>query len=558
MDDAQPDRESLDRSKLDLDGNGSYTGTNEHDDTRTHNLANEILTRDVNSDSTTDYTLTHDAAGNLTDDGKDYAYVYDAWYRLRQIKNRTSGNVVSEHKYYGNGFRAGEHYDSDASGTVDSSDKWFWFAYDERWRILGTYRDADSSPKERFLHHSAGLGGYGGSSYIDDVVLRERDANTDWNGTAADGTLEERLYYCQNWRHDVVALVTSGGAIKERAKYFAYGIPFGIPLGDCDGDGDVDAADQSILLGAWGTSTVRCDLNLDGTVNASDQSIQSGTSGSSAGFSILTSVGNRLGYAGYAGDLAVQSDWHVRIRAELAILGAWNARDPAAIDALYCYAHAKPIRDVDPTGLKSCSCMILDCEVNSTINGIKIAVNACRAAKGLPPIVAQCCDSNLDPGCAGGTCGYYDPVSDKLCMCNDIPNCEGWYKVGCGGEKCSVLSHELIHAWQTCSGNPPGVFPIYPPPRQGCFDVLCKEIGAFANQLLDSNLCTQKVKAANANDESTVTAACNCVCSAYSGACPGGAEECMAVCKVNLLTCKNYGPTYTPTPGPPNTLWGCK
>ncbi|MFO0826743.1 MAG: RHS repeat-associated core domain-containing protein [Phycisphaerales bacterium] len=295
---------------------------------------------------TTDYTPSHDAAGNLTDDGKDYAYVYDAWYRLRQIKNRTSGNVVSEHTYYGNGFRAGEHYDSDASGTVDSSDKWFWFAYDERWRILGTYRDADSNPKERFLHHTAGLGGYGSSSYIDDVVLRERDANTDWNGTASDGTLEERLYYCQNWRHDVVALVTSGGAIKERAKYFSYGIPFGIPLGDCDGDGDVDAADQSILLGASGTSTVRCDLNLDGTVNASDQSIQSGEYGATSGWERLSRSRNRLGYAGYCADMAVNTTLHVRHRILVSVLGRWVQRDRTGyVDgpSLYGFARCEPI-----------------------------------------------------------------------------------------------------------------------------------------------------------------------------------------------------------------------
>jgi hypothetical protein len=54
----------------------------------------------------------------------------------------------------------------------------------------------------------AGLGGFGGSSYSDSVVLRDRGANTDWVDES-DGTLEERRYYCQNWRHDVVA----GGAV---------------------------------------------------------------------------------------------------------------------------------------------------------------------------------------------------------------------------------------------------------------------------------------------------------------------------------------------------------
>ncbi len=55
----------------------------------------------------------------------------------------------------------------------------------------------DADPKERFVYHNAGLAGGGGSSYIDAVVLRDRDANTAWEDEA-DGTLEERVYYCQN------------------------------------------------------------------------------------------------------------------------------------------------------------------------------------------------------------------------------------------------------------------------------------------------------------------------------------------------------------------------
>ncbi len=45
----------------------------------------------------------------------------------------------------------------------------------------------------------------GASSYIDILILRNNDANTAWPA-ASDGTLEERIYYCHNWRGDVVAL----------------------------------------------------------------------------------------------------------------------------------------------------------------------------------------------------------------------------------------------------------------------------------------------------------------------------------------------------------------
>ena len=43
----------------------------------------------------------------------------------------------------------------------------------------------------------AGLGGYGGSSAIDGVILCDKDANSAWSA-ASDCTLEERVYYCQN------------------------------------------------------------------------------------------------------------------------------------------------------------------------------------------------------------------------------------------------------------------------------------------------------------------------------------------------------------------------
>jgi hypothetical protein len=44
-------------------------------------------------------------------------------------------------------------------------------------------------------------------------------------------------------------------------------------LADLNGDGRVDAADQGILMGAWGTSDAIADLNQDGIVNAQDLGI---------------------------------------------------------------------------------------------------------------------------------------------------------------------------------------------------------------------------------------------------------------------------------------------
>jgi len=52
---------------------------------------------------------------------------------------------------------------------------------------VGTWRGTDSEPKELFVNHQAGLAGMGGSSYIDTVVLRDKDSTNGWTGTP-DGT----------------------------------------------------------------------------------------------------------------------------------------------------------------------------------------------------------------------------------------------------------------------------------------------------------------------------------------------------------------------------------
>ena len=52
------------------------------------------------------------------------------------------------------------------------------------------------------------------SSYTDILILRDKDANTAWSA-ASDGTLEERIYYCHNWRGDVSVLITDTGEMPE-------------------------------------------------------------------------------------------------------------------------------------------------------------------------------------------------------------------------------------------------------------------------------------------------------------------------------------------------------
>ena len=243
-----------------------------------------------------------------------------------------------------------------------TSDKTYYVKHDERWRIVAVFRESDTSAKEAFVYHNAGASGHGGSSYIDDVILRDRDHNSGWT-SAADGTLEQRRYYCQNWRHDVVALIKSDGKIAERDRYLSYGTPFGSPLADATFDGTVSASDTTQVNNDWGANYhVRSDFNLDGAVGAADSAEVTANSGKSLGWGTLsdmTNVGNRKGYAGYEIDIAVSKLHDVRYRAVNTELGRWQSRElslPSTCDIHgscnhYGYSTDSPVDGVDPLGL---------------------------------------------------------------------------------------------------------------------------------------------------------------------------------------------------------------
>ncbi|MBL8801042.1 MAG: hypothetical protein JNN27_03540 [Planctomycetes bacterium] len=317
------------RDKVDLNGDGDYLDADELDDTRTHNAVNELTARDTNTSSPAEFSFTYDAAGNMTDDGV-YKYEWDAFYRLRKVRNQ-SNVLVSEYWYNGLGFLVIRHQDTDGSGAVDGSDKKYHTYYDERWRQIATFRESDTLPKEQFVYHCAGNGGWGGSSYIDSTLLRDKDQSTAW--TAQADRTETRAYYCQNWRADVVVIVDHAAAIQESVRYSAYGVPIGLPMGDADADGDCDAGDLALVSGWIGTPTynVRGDFNLDGVLDAKDETIATDNGGAVHGRGVLSDLdfGNRKGYAGYEADAKLLgSKWHVRHRVLDSVLGRWLRRDP--------------------------------------------------------------------------------------------------------------------------------------------------------------------------------------------------------------------------------------
>jgi len=336
--------------------------------------------------------------------------------------------------------------DTNASGTVDSSDPWYWYVQDSRWRTAATFRASawgfsgsnDTNPKETTIYHAAGLGGRGGSSYIDGVILADKDMTNGWGG-AADGTREKRVYLLQNWRADVSCVTDQNGKVVEWVKYSPYGVPFRIDPADVDRDGVVDSSDSSAFTTEYNNGGPRADANHDGFIDFTDFDVyddnyNAATAGGrnvlSRGGATSAGIHNRIGYAGYLWDSAT-SQYHVRNRVFLPSLGRWNRRDPIGyVDGLsvYEYVQDMPVNAVDPQGLKLCVWCGDRC-CTKVITGTKAAAQSatmqdgpvrCAMQSSSAPECACCGDPNDPADQLVGGCTRPDPTTGekKCCICD--------------------------------------------------------------------------------------------------------------------------------------------
>lgn len=190
------------------------------------------------------------------------------------------------------------------------------------------------------------------------------DHDADETGTEEAPSLEQRHYYCQNWRADVVAIISNDGKQMEQMRYSAYGTPYAIPYPDNNQDGFVDYFDVNPYVNAVndhmssGTYDVRHDANLDGTISFLDVSHFNGEynklTGGTYGRDVQSAYGHEPGYAGYwRVDQAQLS--HVRNRWCDTGTGTWLSKDPAGyVDegSLFAYVASQPLPHLDPLGLK--------------------------------------------------------------------------------------------------------------------------------------------------------------------------------------------------------------
>ncbi|HLP85567.1 MAG TPA: hypothetical protein VK157_14555, partial [Phycisphaerales bacterium] len=159
---------------LDQDGDGLFTVYGEFDTTQvgkenTFDKANKYTKRNGEN-------VSYNAAGMRVNLSVAYSMQmqYDAFGRL--VRYYLQGGIAdtTQYRYNGLGYRIMEHTDLDADDSLDASER-FYYVYDSRWRQIAVVRDADANPKEAFVYHNAGIAGSGNSSYIDSVILRDKD-----------------------------------------------------------------------------------------------------------------------------------------------------------------------------------------------------------------------------------------------------------------------------------------------------------------------------------------------------------------------------------------------
>jgi len=321
------------------------------------NNTNEWIYRDITTGGS-DLGPTYDANGNLTDDGKDYTYLYVAWNRLTLIST-TGGSptLVAEYRYNGLGQRIIESDGMDTEHLV----------YDGRWRLVSRHDGSDYT--EEVVHHAAGLDGFGGASDVDSVIMRRTFLTT-----GSPQTEDGRYYILQNWRQDPAVTITDAGVQVERAHFSPYGRVLGMPAGDTDFDFAFDSDDQATLSGWSGAYQAHADVDLDGDVDADDATSNTTVT---MGWDVLSSVGSKIGYAGYVQDAYVPTVSHVRYRVLKVDLGRWLQRDPAGyVDGanLYEYAVSSPVRMVDRMGLASQIAVEGGCATDSGCGGPMLPV----------------------------------------------------------------------------------------------------------------------------------------------------------------------------------------
>ncbi|MBL4697771.1 MAG: hypothetical protein JKX70_02955 [Phycisphaerales bacterium] len=373
----------------DLNGSGVFESGDETE-IRTHNLANELLSREGEPGSgpfgtTPILQPTYDDAGNYTKNGgsgsKSLEYVYDAWNRLVRVERKVVGGTnfsILENEYNPVGWRVIRRMDT-SDGAYDGLDEERQYYFNTGWQMVEEHVDTSYSSGSSFSKDYASQQ-FWGTRYIDDAVAKriDRDNDGDWAEAA------DQYFYLTDAMFSVRAMTDRAGYVRERIDYTPYGVAMHRYAGDYNGDGVIGTGDLTILSAQGGGSVdpgdagydPHVDLNGDGLLDGTDISIfladnafvtTNGNGVPPDGWlgdpSRTSSDGtdNAFGYDGYWFDAAGATDagsfglYAVRNRVYDPGLGRWLTKDPAGfVDgrSLYQYGQSSPVIHNDPSGLK--------------------------------------------------------------------------------------------------------------------------------------------------------------------------------------------------------------
>ena len=129
-----------------------------------------------------------------------FTATYDAWNRLTKLVDAGNGQLVQENQYDGRNYRTVTKTYTNGF-LVETRHQY----YTDAWQCVEERLGSSTTPDRQFVW---------GLRYIDDLILRDRSVG---------GTLDERLYGCQDANWNLTAVVDDAGAVQERYEYDPYG-----------------------------------------------------------------------------------------------------------------------------------------------------------------------------------------------------------------------------------------------------------------------------------------------------------------------------------------------
>ncbi len=168
-------------------GNWDSVTTDSTTQTRSANKQNEVTSV---SGAT---TPTYDANGNMTKDETGKQYTFDAWNRLKVVKD-SGGTTLVTYGYDARNYRIVEL----GSSTRD-------LYYNSNWQLLE--ERVGGTAQQSFVWSPV---------YVDAMIARDRD-------TDANGSLDERLYPTHDANFNVTSLFSAAGVLNEKYAYDPFG-----------------------------------------------------------------------------------------------------------------------------------------------------------------------------------------------------------------------------------------------------------------------------------------------------------------------------------------------